>query len=132
MNLSDYRVGAAVAVTDMAAARAFYEGKLGLRPYSADEPADNRRYACADGTLMHVYVSPNAGHAKATLAGWAVDDIEAVVEELTARGVPFEHYDSGPIRTDAKGIATFPGNNRVAYFHDPDGNILSVAQAGTS
>ena len=130
MSLSDYQVGAAVAVTDMTAARDFYEGKLGLRPYSDSEPEDNRRYGCANGSLMHVFVSPHAGKAEATLAGWGVDDIEAVVDDLTARGVPFEHYGSGPIITDTKGIATFPGNNRVAYFRDPDGNILSIAQAG--
>lgn len=53
-----------------------------------------------------------------------------MVGELTARGVAFEQYDMPPIVTDARGIATFPGGAKVAYFADPDGNILSIAQAG--
>lgn len=130
MNLSDYRVGASVAVSDMTVARAFYEEKLGLRPLSDDQPADNRHYRCAEGTTINIFLSPGAGTSESTLVGWEVDDLESVVDGLTARGVPFEHYDSGPIITDAKGIASFPGDNRVAYFTDPDGNILSLAQPG--
>jgi catechol 2,3-dioxygenase-like lactoylglutathione lyase family enzyme len=59
-----------------------------------------------------------------------VDDIEAVVEELGAKGVQFEQYDEGGIVTNEKGIATFEGEAKVAYFRDPDGNTLSIAQAG--
>jgi len=128
MSLSDYRVGAGVAVSDMARAREFYEGKLGLR-VSIDS-GDNVAYACAEGTLFHVYLSPrHAGNSTATLAGWGVDDIDPVVDELTARGVAFEQYDEGGIVTDERGIATFEGDAKVAYFRDPDGNTLSVAQA---
>jgi catechol 2,3-dioxygenase-like lactoylglutathione lyase family enzyme len=127
ISLADHRVGAAVAVSDMDRAREFYEGKLGLRDGTGTP--DNLAYECGEGTLIHVYVSPNAGTARSTVAGWGVDDIEAVVDALTARGVVFERYDQPPIVTDDKGIATFAGNAKVAYFADPDGNILSVAQA---
>ena len=81
---------------------------------------------------MHVYLSPeHAGRSTATLVGWDVDDIEAVVDELISEGVRFEHYDEPGLRTDAKGIATFEGEAKVAYFKDPDGNTLSIAQAPT-
>jgi hypothetical protein len=96
------------------------------------ETGDNVGYRCAGDTRIHVFVSPNAGTARATLAGWGVDDIEQVVRDLTAKGVPFEHYDSGPILTDELGIATFAGGAKVAYFTDPEGNILSVAQVAGS
>jgi catechol 2,3-dioxygenase-like lactoylglutathione lyase family enzyme len=130
MSLSRFRVGAAVAVSDMDRAREFYEGRLGLEPASDHEPEHNVAYLCGEGTRMHVFFSPHAGHARTTLAGWGVDDIESVVDELSARGVEFEHYDEPPIVTDERGIAHFEGGNKVAYFKDPDGNVLSIAQAG--
>jgi hypothetical protein len=83
--------------------------------------------------VFHVYLSPeHAGKSTATLASWGVDDVEGVVDELTSRGVAFERYDEGPIITDEKGIATFEGGAKVAYFRDPDGNTLSIAQAPRS
>ena len=127
LSMSGYRVGASVAVSDIARARDFYEGKLGLEV--AIDSGDNVAYRCGEGTMMHVFFSPHAGTAEHTLVGWGVDEIEAVVDELSARGVPFDHYDEGPIVTDEKGIASFEGGAKVAYFRDPDGNVLSVAQA---
>ena len=53
---------------------------------------------------------------------------EAVVDELTKRGLKFEQYDEGGIHTDARGIAHFDAGAKVAYFTDPDGNVLSLAQ----
>ena len=68
MGLSRYKVAAAVAVSDMDRARKFYEGKLGLS-VSIDS-GDNVQYRCAEGTVMHVYLSPeHAGKSTATLAG---------------------------------------------------------------
>ncbi len=127
MGLSRYKVAAAVAVTDMDRAREFYEGKLGLT-VSIDS-GDNLQYRCAEGSVMHIYLSPeHAGKSTATLVGWGVDDVERVVEELASKGVTFERYDEGSIITDDKGIATFGGGAKVAYFRDPDGNTLSIAQ----
>jgi len=78
---------------------------------------------------MHVYSSPgHAGKSATTPASWYVDDVEGVVDELASKGVAFERYDRGPIVTGDKGIATFDGGARVAYFKDPDGNTLSIAQ----
>jgi catechol 2,3-dioxygenase-like lactoylglutathione lyase family enzyme len=131
LGLSDYKVGAGLAVSDMDRARKFYEQKLGLE-VSIDS-GNNVQYRCAEGSVMHVYLSPeHAGRSTATLVGWDVDDIEAVVDELVSEGVRFEHYDEPGLRTDAKGIATFEGDAKVAYFKDPDGNTLSIAQAPTS
>jgi catechol 2,3-dioxygenase-like lactoylglutathione lyase family enzyme len=125
ISLSDHRVGAAIAVAEMARAREFYEEVLGL--VVDTDSGNNVAYSCADGTIIHVFETPNAGNATATLAGWEVYDIERAVHDLSAQGVIFEHYDAGPIITDASGIATFEGDAKVAYFKDPDGNILSIA-----
>ncbi len=131
MSLSEYKVAAAVAIADMHIAREFYEEKLGL--LVSIDSGDNVQYQCGEGSVMHVFLSPDhGGKSTATLAGWGVDDIERVVDELTARGVAFERYDEGPILTDDKGIATFEGGAKVAYFKDPDGNTLSIAQAPRS
>ena len=83
---------------------------------------------------QHVnYLSPgHAGKATETLASWGVDDIEKVVDELAERGVTFERYDEPGLKTNERGIATFEGNAKVAYFKDPDGHTLSIAQAPRS
>ena len=127
VSLKDYRCGASAAVSDVQRARRFYEGVLGLVP--GTDTGDNVGYPCAGDTQINVYLSPNAGSAAFTIAGFAVDDIETVVAQLTEQGVTFEQYDEPPIVTDPHGIAHFEGDAKVAYFKDPDGNILSVAQA---
>ena len=127
VSLKDFRCGASAAVSDMPRARQFYEGVLGLVP--GTDTGDNVGYPCGGDTQINVYRSPNAGTAAFTIAGFDVDDVEAVVDQLTAQGVTFERYDEPPIVTDAKGIAHFEGDAKVAYFKDPDGNILSLAQA---
>jgi catechol 2,3-dioxygenase-like lactoylglutathione lyase family enzyme len=129
MGLGAYKVVAGLAVSGMDGAVEFYEGKLGLTKWTG--PEDNRAYECGEGTILHVYLSPDhAGGTSATLASWYVDDIESLVDDLTSRGVVFEKYDEPPILTDNRGIATFEGGAKVAYFKDPDGNTLSLAQAG--
>jgi catechol 2,3-dioxygenase-like lactoylglutathione lyase family enzyme len=131
MGLSEYKVAAGLLVSDMSRAREFYERKLGL--LVGIDSGDNVQYQCGEGSVVHVYLSPeHAGKSTATLAGWGVDDVEEVVEELTSKGVTFERYDEGPITTDRRGIATFEGGAEVAYFRDPDGNTLSLAQAPRS
>jgi catechol 2,3-dioxygenase-like lactoylglutathione lyase family enzyme len=127
MPLSDYKVGAVIPVSDMDEARAFYEGKLGLTA-AGEDPDGGRTYSCAGGTTIHVYAHPGgAGASPATVAGWTVDEIESVVEDLSLNGVGFEHYDEPPMVTDEKGIVTF-GTSKVAWFKDPDGNVLGLIQ----
>jgi catechol 2,3-dioxygenase-like lactoylglutathione lyase family enzyme len=128
MGLSRYKVAAGLAVSDMDRAREFYEEKLGLSV--GIDSGDNVQYRCAEGSVIHVYLSvEHAGKSTATLAGWGVDDVEEVVDELASKGVTFERYDEGPIVTDKRGIARFEGDAKVAYFRDPDGNTFSIAQA---
>jgi catechol 2,3-dioxygenase-like lactoylglutathione lyase family enzyme len=131
MVLSNYKVGAGLAVSDMNSAREFYEGKLGL--LVSIDSAENVQYRCAENSVLHIYLSPeHAGKSTETLASWGVDDIERVVEELTKRGVTFEQYDEPGLKTNEKGIATFEGDAKVAYFKDPDDHTLSIAQAPRS
>ena len=126
--LRRYKVRTSVAVSDMARAAEFYEGKLGLSGV-VDQHDDSRVYRCGGDTSLHVYVSPrNAGTATATLATWDVADIEQVVVQLSANGVTFERYDDPSLRTDEKGIHEL-SNGRVAWFRDPDGNTFALEQA---
>ena len=124
MTLSSYTLNASIAVSDMARATDFYEGKLGLSP--ARTQADGSRvYASGGDASLHVYPSPeHAGESTATLATWYVDDVEGVVDELSSRGVGFEHYEG--LTTDEKGISPRAGGGRVAWFKDPDGNTFAV------
>jgi catechol 2,3-dioxygenase-like lactoylglutathione lyase family enzyme len=108
-------------------AEAFYEGKLGLLR-TPDDGDDSHRYACGEGTSLHVYVSPaNAGKATATLATWYVPDLEHVVDELRANGVSFERYEDPQLQTDGRGIHSL-GVGRVAWFKDQDGNTFAIEQ----
>jgi catechol 2,3-dioxygenase-like lactoylglutathione lyase family enzyme len=126
MTLSSYRVSVQVAVSDLARAEDFYERRLGLSPGEGARGA-TRVYPCGGGTALYVYESPaHAGRATATVARWDVDDLEEVVDELTAGGVVFERFD-GPVTTDAKGIHD-SGYGKVAWFADPDGNTFALEQ----
>jgi catechol 2,3-dioxygenase-like lactoylglutathione lyase family enzyme len=128
MKLSSHRVSPQVAVSDMARAREFYEGKLGL---SAGRSPNERTvaYPCGSGTALHVYESPaHAGKATGTVARWDVDDLDRAVDDLTRRGVAFEQYDE-PVETNAKGIHD-SGYGRVAWFKDPDGNVFALEEVG--
>jgi catechol 2,3-dioxygenase-like lactoylglutathione lyase family enzyme len=124
MGLESCKVEAIIAVSDMERARDFYEGKLGLPGGPAGDDG-GITYRCAGGTSIHVYPSEHAGESAATLAAWSTDDVEGTVEELSSKGVQFEHYDTDQIKTDERGIARF-GDDRVAWFKDPDGNTLAV------
>jgi catechol 2,3-dioxygenase-like lactoylglutathione lyase family enzyme len=125
MGLSDRPVAASIAVSDLDRAREFYEQKLGLTGGYQDVDG-GYTYPCAGGTEIHIYVSPeNAGKSGHTQAFWSVGgDVDATVDELSGRGVSFEQYGE-PFSTDAKGIARL-GNEAVAWFKDPDGNIMAV------
>ena len=125
MSLSTSKVGATIAVSDMAKAKEFYEGKLGLG--NGQEQSDGgTTYTCGDGSEIHVYPSPdNAGKSQATLAGFKVSDIDSEVGELSGNGVSFEKYDG--FDQDDKGVATM-GPDKVAWMKDPDGNTLGVWQ----
>lgn len=127
MGLSDARVEAAIAVSDLDRARRFYEGQLGL-VVGEEEEEQGVRYACAHGTGIFVYRSPeNAGTSSATMAGWFVDDLDHTMDELASRGVVFEHYDQPGIATDERGVFD-AGRFRAAWVRDPDGNTMAISQ----
>jgi catechol 2,3-dioxygenase-like lactoylglutathione lyase family enzyme len=124
MTLSDYRLHASVAVSDMDRAVEFYEGKLDL-PMEREQSDGSRIYRSGGIDALHVFPSPSAGHAVATVATWHVADLERSVAELAARGVPFTHYDEPPLQTDDRGILL---DGTVAWFTDPDGNTFALEQ----
>lgn len=109
---------------DFDKARAFYVDVLGLRF------VDNDGFAMvleANGTMIRVAkVQPDFKPAQFTILGWQVSEIENVVSALTEKGVVFERY--GFFEQDALGIWAAPGGAKVAWFKDPDGNVLSVSQ----
>jgi catechol 2,3-dioxygenase-like lactoylglutathione lyase family enzyme len=113
-----------VAVKDMAAARKFYEGTLGLRQVATQGP-EFVSYRTQD-SMLFVYKSKFAGDNEATLVTWIVADVDRTVEALKARGVTFEHYDMSGMKLE--GDVHVAGKTRVAWFKDPDGNIHSIAE----
>jgi catechol 2,3-dioxygenase-like lactoylglutathione lyase family enzyme len=119
-------IAAIVPVSDVEAAIRFYGDTLGL-PVTArrnDIPENpEAEFRAGDGALL-VYKSTGAGQARHTIAGFRVDDLDAVVAGLRDRGVLFEEYDLPELKTE-NGIATVAGV-RAAWFKDPDGNILAV------
>ncbi len=128
MGMSDYEVGAVFATADIEKAKEFYGQKLGLEVQSDNTPDGPISYQGGNGTGISVYESPeHAGKSTATMAGWVVDDLEKVVDELSANGVSFERYDesNGPGATNEKGIIEFEGG-KVAFFRDPDGNTHAL------
>ena len=126
MRLSEARVEAAIAVSELEQARRFYEEQLGLVP--AEEEEQGVRYGCGGGTGIFVYLSPeNAGRSSATLAGFSVDDLDATMDELASRGVTFERYDQPGLSTDERGVFD-AGRFRAAWVTDPDGNTIAVTE----
>ncbi|HEX9967500.1 MAG TPA: VOC family protein [Solirubrobacterales bacterium] len=125
--LSDSKVTATIAVSDLGRARQFYEGKLGLSATNEDGEAQVVTYACGAGSELFVYVSEHAGKATATVATWEVSGLEQLVDELSAKGVEFERYDE-PMKTDEKGILRSERMGAVAWFKDPDGNTIAVGE----
>ena len=120
--LGDHDVAATLAITDIDAARSFYEGTLGLEPVM--EFPDSVVYAAGNSKLM-VYRSDFAGTNKATAATWAVgDQLESIVEDLRGKGVAFEHYDL-PVTTREGDIHELDGMRGV-WLKDPDGNIIGL------
>ena len=109
-------------VDDLQKAKDFYAQALGLQVKESKEglelhPGEND---------VFIYPKPNHSPATFTVLNFLVDDIETTVDELSGKGVKFEHYD-GEIKTDAKGIHR-NGGPTIAWFKDPAGNILSVVE----
>ena len=121
----DTKAFSGFSVDDVAAARAFYADTLGL---VATEDNGMLTLRIAGGTNVLVYPKDNHEPATYTVLNFPVDDIEAAVDQLLARGVTFERYEGTPLETDAKGIFR-GGGPLIAWFTDPAGNVLSVIEA---
>jgi catechol 2,3-dioxygenase-like lactoylglutathione lyase family enzyme len=121
--LANNDVIATVAVKDLAAARKFYEGTLGLKVTNA-EGSEALTFQSGRSELV-VYRSQFAGTNKATALNWRVGDgIDKEVAALREKGVTFEHYDMPGVTLD--GDVHLMGRMKSAWFKDPDGNIIAL------
>jgi len=113
-----------IRTTDYKNARAFFEGVLGLEFVSEDEFAVVFR---SGGNKIRAVKSGSFTPEQFTILGWQVSGIERVAADLQKRGVSFEKY---PWVNDPTGVGiwTAPGGDRVAWFKDPDGNVLSISE----
>jgi catechol 2,3-dioxygenase-like lactoylglutathione lyase family enzyme len=129
--LKNGRVAARLPANNLERAKAFYAEKLGLEP--VEEREGGLRYVCAAGEFA-LFESTGTASGDHTQMGWEVEDIEATVRDLRARGVVFEEYDSPGLET-VEGIADVEGNypskgsgERGAWFRDSEGNVLGIGQ----
>lgn len=112
-----------IAVKDLPAAKKFYEETLGLTQVDAE--GDEVIVMKSGDTLINIYRSEFAGSNKATSVTWTVGDrIDSIVKDLKAKGVTFEHYDMPG--TKLEGELHVGYGMKVAWFKDPDGNILNL------
>ena len=112
-----------LAVKDLEAARKFYEGVLGFS--QVDEEGGELIVYKSGKTVFNVYRSDYAGTNQATAVTWDVGDrVAEIAEALAAKGIEFEHYDMPGMRRE--GDVHIAGDMKVAWFKDPDGNILNI------
>ena len=121
--LGSNHIVAFVPTTDSNRARTFYEGVLGLKFVADDGFA---LVLDANGIMIRVAKVQQFTPAQFTILGWQVNGIKKVVAEMQAKGVQFERY--GFPQQDELGIWTAPEGSKVAWFKDPDGNVLSVSE----
>lgn len=124
--LGNARVAPTLPSTDLERSKKFYTEKLGLT--ITREYPGGVTFSAGSGSELYLY---KRGPSKAdhTLAGFQVENVEAVVDELTAKGVVFEQYDFPGLKTNEKGIAILEAEGEEgAWFKDPDGNILAIGK----
>lgn len=122
--LGKYNVIAFVSIVDVARAKDFYRDTLGLRLLMEEPP-----FALvfeANGIMLRLGMAKELSPAHGTVLGWQVPEITATVSSLWQAGVRFERYKG--MHQDELGIWTSPSGAKVAWFKDPDGNILSVSE----
>ena len=122
--LGSSKITAFVGVRDPERAKAFYRDTLGLKLVSEQLP-----FALVfdgGGGMLRVTIVPKVSAASYTVLGWSVADIASTVKGLEAAGVRFQRYEG--MKQDELGVWTSPSGARVAWFQDPDGNVLSVTQ----
>jgi predicted enzyme related to lactoylglutathione lyase len=122
--LANHPTHATLPASDLGRAKQFYSEKLGLTPES--ETPGGIFYHCGGDTKFLVFPSGGIASGTHTQLGWAVDNIEAEVADLKARGVVFEEYDTPYLKT-VNSIA-IPGPLKAAWFKDSEGNLLGLVQ----
>ena len=123
--LDQSAVEANIPAADLDRARSNYSDKLGLTPVQ-EYGGEALRYRTAGGTYFNVYRTEYAGQAGHTIAQWHVDDVDAEVRDLVAKGVAFEIYEDMPGVEWNGNVATMPGTGRSAWFTDSEGNIMCI------
>jgi catechol 2,3-dioxygenase-like lactoylglutathione lyase family enzyme len=123
--LAASQIVAFLATTMPDRARHFYGEVLGLKLLSEDEFA---LAFVADGTMLRIQKVEKLAPQPFTALGWAVSDIKETLGKLAESGVKFERYSF--LEQDAIGIWQAPSGTKVAWFKDPDGNLLSVSDKG--
>ena len=121
--LSTKKLKAFLPTTGPDKAKMFYQDVLGLKLLSEDNFGLEFE---VNGTLLRIAVVEVFTPHSFTVLGWDVDDIRSLILELTEKGVTFERY--GFLRQDELGVWTAPGGTEVAWFKDPDGNLLSLSE----
>jgi catechol 2,3-dioxygenase-like lactoylglutathione lyase family enzyme len=123
--LTDKKVKAFVITADAAAAKFFYNETLGFKYLGGDDYG--LEFEMNDSLLRVSITTPEyAAPQKHTVLGWCVPDIYESVAYLSARGIRFERYEF--LEQDEKGVWQAPGGTKVAWFKDPNGNLLSIDQ----
>jgi catechol 2,3-dioxygenase-like lactoylglutathione lyase family enzyme len=126
-SLSDFPMSARLAAVDIGRARAWYADKLGLTPEKEEMGGMALWYRSAS-TWFLLYQTDAAGTARNTVGGWEVSGLEAVMAELRGRGVQFEEYDFGEMKT-VDGVLTVPSGFKSAWFIDSEGNTLELTES---
>ncbi len=121
--LGDADLVAFVASSDLEVSHGFYGDVLGFRLLEASEFANTYD---ANGTQLRVTLVDSAVQAPYTVLGWRVSDIDATIRALREAGVEFKRYEA--MTQDEHGIWIAPGGSRIAWFADPDGNVLALQQ----
>jgi len=122
-------VAVSIPCVDIAIARAFYGGTMGMTELDMPGPegAPMAFYQGGQGTMLFVYQRSTPTKADHTVAGWMVADVDAAADYLISQGVTLKIYPDMPdVAWDDRGVASM-GGMKTAWFTDPDGNILSIA-----
>jgi predicted enzyme related to lactoylglutathione lyase len=125
--LGTYNIWPDIAVKDLAKAKKFYQDTLGLKLLDENKEAMTLLFQSGNGKV-NVYQSQYAGTNQATYMTWQVDDIEGTVAALKGKGMGFEHYDLPGVTM--QGDVHVWGEMKAAWFKDPEGNILCLANMG--
>ena len=126
--LKNSKAFSSFAVRDLEAARKFYTQTLGVDVSDVPGMQGLMQLNLASGVKILVYPKPDHAPATFTVLNFPVENVERAVDALVERGVRFEIYKEGPVKTNGKGIASGGPGPRMAWFKDPSGNILSVLE----